>query len=232
MPRTLSSKQFCDSLRGAALGCLPSDRRLAGREDSRAFGGQVEHLIVDRWPSICASVGWAAVPRPGRRTLYDLACRVGSTFYGVDVKTADADEERYADGGVCSVDNLLRFLVGKNAAKTGTLIVLEVTHQAIAGRVGVREVTSVIAAPIHCLPLDDVRIENLGTGQVRLDRRLSVVASEIEWERPLDEFLKGFVDKAQGHYARVAEVAKRRRDHLAAFAAGGYRDFKSVRGAS
>jgi len=219
-------------LRSGALAALNSRHGFDAREDSRAFGGQIERLIVDRWETICKDNGWAAEERPGRRTIYDLACRVGTVRVGVDVKTADSDEERYADGGVCSVDNLLRFLVGKDAAKTGTLIVLEVTHQAIAGRVGAREVTSVIAAPIHCLPLDDVRIENLGTGQVRLDRRLSAVESEIEWERPLEEFLKSFVDKAQGHYARVAEVARRRRDHLAAFAAGGYRDFKSVRGAS
>ncbi len=224
-----SSKQFCDRLQLVARGCLPHDGQLPAREDSRAFGGQAEKLIVDRWEAICAAENWVAVARPGRRTLYDLACRVGSTFYGVDVKTADADEAKYSDGGVCSVENLLRFLAGKDATKTGTLIVLELTHEAISGRTDVRKVSSIIAAPLHCLPTADLRIENLGTGQVRLDRRIAEVVAEIEWDRSLGAFLKEFVAKAQSHYETVAAVATRRRDHLAAFAARAYRDFTSSR---
>lgn len=45
----------------------------------------------------------------------------------------------------------------------------------------------------------------------------------------MPEFLDPFVKLAMEHYGKVAQVARKRRDNLEAFARGGYRGFRGVR---
>ena len=73
------------------------------------------------------------------------------------------------------------------------------------------------SVPLHCMPLDAFRIENLGTGQVRLDKTVGNASDELDWDRPVDEFLRVFADLAIAHYERVERVARERADSLAAF---------------
>lgn len=223
-------RALCEKIQAEARSVLVEGAGLAAREDSRAFGASVERRILDAWPCLCAAQTWACEAQPGRRTLYDVSCRIGGVRYGVDVKTTDVDEGRYADGGVCSVDNLLRFLAGRRAEETGTLLLLEVTHGQHDTDRDRRSVRDVIAAPIHCLPRGEVRIENLGTGQVRLNRRLVEVASQIDWSRSLRDFLEEFVAIAMAHYDRVAQDAAQRRANLESFARDGYAGFSSKKG--
>ncbi|MBI5485887.1 MAG: hypothetical protein HY905_01000 [Deltaproteobacteria bacterium] len=223
-------KRLCETIQNEAAVRLRDHGGIDAREDSRAFGALIERRIVDAWPAICRTHAWTPEDRPGRRTIYDVSCIVGGRRFGLDVKTTDTDGGKYTDGGVCSVDNLLRFLAGKDADATGVLVVLEVTHARVDRRVNRREIASVVAAPLHALPMDVIRIENLGTGQVRLDRRVREVIPEIDWERPSRDFLQEFVELAKLHYAQVGEVAARRRAHLDEFAKGGYTGFVATRG--
>lgn len=123
----------------------------------------MERAVVDAWPQICASLTVLPLPVPGRRTIYDAAFETNGSVYGVDVRTKDLDEPRYADGGVCSIGNLLRFLDRPGA----TFVVAEFGYREEQDRVSVAHVR---CAPLHCLPISVFRIENLGTGQVRLDK--------------------------------------------------------------
>lgn len=213
--------QCCVAIETEVRALFGSDE-LDAREDSGSFGGSIEQRIVEAWPDLCAQQGWKAESRPGKRTIYDVACVASGTRLGLDIKTADIDSEKYSDGGLCSVDHLLRFLAGKEAKKRGVLIVLEITHRRGSGP-GKRTIANVVAAPISAVPVGLIRIENLGTGQVRLDEPLG--QSTLDWHRTTDAFLEGFVSLAQEHYGRVEKDAQRRRSALATFAAGGYRDF-------
>ena len=79
---------------------LFSDLRsgITAREDSRAFGGMIEQRITTSWEQICEATSSEYVANPGRRTIYDFACRYGGVFYGFDVKTKDLDSNKYSDG--------------------------------------------------------------------------------------------------------------------------------------
>jgi hypothetical protein len=217
-----SSREFCEALAQSVATVLQDE--FERREDSRAFGAAIEQRVRDQWAAICAENAWEPLDAPGKRDIGDASCRCGSTMIRVDVKTHDLDANRYADGGVCSVDNLLRLLAG--AEDTGWLVVLEVAHRAKGDK---RELVSVRAAPLHVLPVDALRIENLGTGQLRLDEAVSDLVPRVAWDRTVPEFLAPLVVKAMEHYDKVVKDARKRRDHLQAFARDGYRDFKSVR---
>lgn len=52
------------------------------------------------------------------------------TLIGLDVKTKDLDGKAYSDGGVCSVDNLIQFLVRDRAI----LLLAEIAHQSDGNR--------------------------------------------------------------------------------------------------
>jgi len=81
---------------------------MAEREDSRAFGAMIERRITDNWVRICNDLGYDALDRPGRRTIFDFAFRKNDRIVGIDVKTKDLDSTRYSDGGICAVGNLLK----------------------------------------------------------------------------------------------------------------------------
>ncbi len=186
------------------------------REDSRAFGAMLEKRILDAWPSICVAMNATALARPGRRTIYDFAMRHGGVLVGLEVKTKALDSRTYSDGGVCSVGNLIQFLVRDQAC----LMVAEIAHKS-DGNDG-RIVAATNVAPIHLLPVSDLRLENLGKGQVRLNRPIHALWPDIVWDRTLPQFLDIFTDLAVAHYGRVGEVAAQRADAMRAFRAGGF----------
>lgn len=220
-------KPFCITLQTAVTAQLRAQQ--SAREDARAFGASLEKRVVEHWADLCRQQGWRAEPLPGRRTIYDIACEMDGLRVGVDVNTTDLDPGRYADGGICSVDNLLRFLAGREADRRGVLVVLELAHQSAPNNPQQRVVKSVTAAPLHTLPLDDFRIENLGTGQVRLNRL--VADMQPQWQRTTKDFLEGFVPLVKQHYDRVAADAQRRKAVLEDFERRGCTDFVAPRAA-
>ena len=214
--------EYIDAI-DAQLNNLFSDLRsgITAREDSRAFGAMIEKQITDNWERICKSTSSEYVPNPGRRTIYDFASRHKGVFYGFDVKTKDLDSSRYSDGGVCAVGNLLKFLANDRAV----FVVVEFGHNKAVEDKTLRDLEYIKVAPFHLLPSGTFRIENLGTGQVRLNYSINQIFEEIDWERSLEGFFDIFVDLAIKHYERVGRVAQTRIDALVKFRAGGYKSF-------
>ena len=202
---------------------LFSDLRsgITAREDSRAFGGMIEQRITTSWEKICEATSSDFVANPGKRTIYDFACRYGGTFYGFDVKTKDLDSNKYSDGGVCAVGNLLKFLANDQAV----FCVVEFGHNRAAHDNSLRDLEYIKIAPFHLLPSDAYRIENLGTGQVRLNYSINEIFDQIDWSRPLSEFFDIFVDLSVKHYERVSRDAYRRIEAMESFKDGGYEHF-------
>ena len=194
---------------------------LPEREDSRAFGAMIEERIMETWTQVCENAGFLPLPRPGRRTIYDLALADGSQVVGVDIKTKDLDVGIYSDGGICSVANLLSFL----STKQGIFLIAEFGHKATTRRR--RRIEYIRVAPLAMLPQDVYRIENLGTGQIRLDPTIHEVWDEIDWDRSLNEFYENFVEKAIAHYQRVTAKADQRIAYLKEFQRNGYTRFNS-----
>ena len=133
----------------------------------------------------------------------------------MDIKTKDLADGRYSDGGVCSVANLLRWY--KNASST--FIVAEFGHRSTGSRI---QFDYVVSAPFHILPAELYRIENLGTGQVRLNGSLASAEDRFDWDRPLNTFLELFCKLAADHYQRVSDDALRRAGELHAYVASGF----------
>ncbi|MCY3999584.1 MAG: hypothetical protein OXF84_02085 [Bacteroidetes bacterium] len=157
---------------------------LKAREDSRAFGAMIEQRIRDNWESICINVHADHVKNPGKRTIYDFACRYNNIFFGFDPKTKDLDTDKYSDGGVCSVGNLMQFLANDRSI----FVVIEFGHHEAPENKSLRDLNYIKVAPLHLLPANSLRIENLGTGQVRLNDTIAQVYPEINWDQTLDDF--------------------------------------------
>jgi hypothetical protein len=191
------------------------------REDSRAFGAMIEKRITDNWDDLCTSISAEPVPTPGRRTIYDFACTVDGQLLGFDVKTKDLDSTRYSDGGVCAVGNLFKFL----ANDLGIFVVVEVAHQE-ASEPGKRRLEDIKVAPFHLLPEDTYRIENLGTGQVRLNYSITETQDRMNWERSMNEFYDIFGELAIKHYERVKKDADSRANLIRTFLSNGYQNFR------
>ena len=194
---------------------------ISAREDSRAFGAMIEQRITDNWDAICEDLGYCSLTRPGRRTIYDFAFDAGGTIVGIDVKTKDLDSARYSDGGICAVGNLLKYL----ANDKGVFLIAEFGHNRASGRKDLRDLEYIRVAPFVMLPAGAYRIENLGTGQVRLNYTLNQVWGEIAWERDLKEFYDIFIDLAVQHYKRVSRDSEGRIKALQMFKANGYENF-------
>ncbi len=171
---------------------------LSAREDSRAFGAMVQERVEDNWLLVTTNLGPVSHPKPGRRTIYDFACTIEGELFGFDIKTKDLDSEKYSDGGVCAVDNLLKFM----ANQKGTLMIIEVGHR--LGESEHRSLKYIAVAPLHCLPFSEYRIENLGTGQVRFNSSLKDVVDSIDWGRTKEAFFEYFSELAIKHYNTVA----------------------------
>lgn len=198
---------------------------IAEREDSRAFGAMIERRITENWESICHSLKYSPLKIPGRRTIFDFACRIDQTIVGFDVKTKDLDNTRYSDGGVCAVGNLLKFL----ANDKGVFMIVEFGHEKSSAKTNCRDIEYIRVAPFHCLPQNTYRIENLGTGQVRLNYSINQVWDEIEWKRSYKDFFKIFCELAKTHYKRVQADADRRIKSIEEFENGNYEHFKFIR---
>lgn len=222
----MNLKQLCQSLE-SELDVLFQELRsgITAREDSRAFGAMIERRITQYWPEICAKHGFDALDIPGRRTIFDFAFRLESHIVGIDVKTKDLDSARYSDGGICAVGNLLKYLVNDN----GIFLIAEFGHNESSGKAGTRDLEYIRVAPFTLLPANCYRIENLGTGQVRLNYTLNQVWDEIEWDRDANSFYDVFTDLAIAHYQRVGRDAQKRIDSIIAFKKSGYAKFAFTR---
>jgi len=144
----------------------------------------IEQRIRDHWESICINVHADHVKNPGKRTIYDFACRYNNTFFGFDPKTKDLDTDKYSDGGVCSVGNLMQFLANDRSI----FVMIEFGHHEAPENKSLRDLNYIKVAPLHLLPANSLRIENLGTGQVRLNDTIAQVYPEINWDQTLDDF--------------------------------------------
>ncbi len=198
---------------------------MAEREDSRAFGAMVEKRITESWGRICAELGFEPVAIPGRRTIFDFACKVEGVLWGFDVKTKDLDSSRYSDGGVCAIGNLLKYL----ANDKGVFVIVEFGHNESSAKSKTRDIEYIRVVPFHVLPKDAYRIENLGTGQVRLNYTINQVWDEIEWNRSYHDFFELFSDIAITHYKRVKCDAEKRIQSIQAFKDNKYANFKFTR---
>lgn len=198
---------------------------ISEREDSRAFGAMVEKRMTMNWELICKRIEATFIPNPGRRTIYDFACTIDGVFFGFDVKTKDLDSTRYSDGGVCAVGNLLKFI----ANDKGVFVVVEFGHnQAVEGK-DLRDLEYIRVAPFHLLPDNCYRIENLGTGQVRLNYSIHQVWDEIDWKRSHEKFFDIFTNLAIVHYERVGRDALKRADSIREFKKNKYSVFKFLK---
>jgi hypothetical protein len=84
-------------------------------------------------------------------------------------------------------------------------------------------------APFHCLPKQTYRIENLGTGQVRLNYTINDVWNEIDWNRPYHDFFDIFCNLCINHYRRVKAVSEKRILSIEKFQENGYKNFRFIR---
>lgn len=198
---------------------------ISAREDSRAFGAMVEKRITENWKKICADFGYEPIDIPGRRTIFDFACRIEGRLFGFDVKTKDLDTVRYSDGGVCAVGNLLKYM----ANDKGIFMIVEFGHNKSGKENNTRDIEYIRVAPFHVLPRDTYRIENLGTGQVRLNYTMNQAWDEINWNRPYTKFFDIFCELAMTHYRRVKADAEKRIQSIVAFKKSNYENFRFIR---
>ena len=198
---------------------------ISAREDSRAFGAMIERRICENWDSICTKSNFIPVDLPGRRTIFDFGFKVDDRIVGIDVKTKDLDSTKYSDGGICAVGNLLKFL----ANDRGHFIIAEFGHNLSSVEAQSRDLEYIKVAPFTLLPVTAYRIENLGTGQVRLNYTINQVWEEIEWERDMTKFYDYFTDLAIKHYQRVGRDALKRAESIEAFRNCGYAKFQFIR---
>ncbi len=199
-----------------------SRKGISSREDSRAFGAMIEKKITENWVALCDKLGYSSIANPGRRTIYDFACTVEEKLFGFDIKTKDLDSTKYSDGGVCAVGNLLKFL----ANDKGVFMIVEFGHTNSEDITNSRDITYVKVAPFHCLPIDNYRIENLGTGQVRLNYTLNEIWEKIDWKRSYEDFFDIFTELSINHYKRVQDDAAKRVESIESFQKRGYNNFK------
>lgn len=197
---------------------------ISAREDSRAFGAMIEKKITENWTEICKSLKVSALEIPGRRSIYDCAFEMNGYTYGLDVKTKDLDSSAYSDGGICAVGNLLKFMANDN----GVFLMVEVGHSKHKNA-DTRAIEYIHVAPFSSMPTASMRIENLGTGQLRLNNSIKEVYNLIEWGRSDEDFLKLFSELTITHYERVANDAMKRINSIRAFKDRGFKDFKFTR---
>ncbi|MBX7154694.1 MAG: hypothetical protein K1X91_07000 [Bacteriodetes bacterium] len=195
---------------------------ISEREDSRAFGAMVEKKITLNWNTLCTELGYYSLDIPGRRTIFDFACTIDTKLFGFDVKTKDLDSTRYSDGGVCAIGNLLKFM----ANDKGVFMIVEFGHNKSGIKSNSRDIEYIRIAPFHTLPKDMYRIENLGTGQVRMNYTINQVWDEIVWERSYSEFFDIFCELALTHYKRVKSDADKRIKSIESFKNNNYEYFK------
>ena len=159
----------------------------------------IEKRITDNWENVCTKLVFDSMPIPARRTIFDFAGRIEGVIHGFDVKTKDLVKTSYSDGSVCAVGNLLKFL----ANDKGVFIVIEFGHNVSRETKKGRDLEYIRICPFHLLPADTYRVENLGTGQARLNYSVHQVWDEIDWKRDTTTFFDRFTELAIKHYERV-----------------------------
>lgn len=218
-------KSVCSSLEREIVNQLEDYlSAVSAREDSRAFGAMIEKRITETWEVICNEMKVEALELPGRRSIYDCAFVYEGKTYGLDVKTKDLDSTAYSDGGICAVGNLLSFMANDN----GVFLMVEVGHSKSEAE-NARDIDYINVAPFSCLPIESIRIENLGTGQLRLNSSVKEDYDEIDWNRTNNEFFEVFTALTIAHYERVARDAQKRIDSINAFRERGYSNFRFER---
>lgn len=120
---------------------------------------------------------------------------------------------------------MLKFL----ANDRGQFIVAEFGHNQSGTGSEARDLEYIRVAPFTALPVNACRMENLGTGQVRLNYTINQVWDEIEWERDITKFYDYFADLAIKHYHRVGRDALTRAESIEAFLKNGYTKFQFLR---
>lgn len=198
---------------------------ISEREDSRAFGAMIEKRITQNWTKICDELNYEPLEIPGRRTIFDFACKIDKQLFGFDVKTKHLDTTSYSDGGVCAVGNLLKYM----ANDKGVFVIAEFGHNKSGTKNESRDIEYIRIAPFHALPSNCYRIENLGTGQVRLNYTINQVWDEIDWNRSYSDFFDIFCDLALMHYKRVKADADKRIQSIVDFKQNNYEHFKFSR---
>jgi hypothetical protein len=211
-------RNLCDKV-SASFRRLIERSVVTEQPDSRAFGAYVEKYIKDNWESLCVEWGTTPRPHPGRRTIYDVSFVHNGQMIGLDVKSKDLDARRYSDGGICAIGNLLRFLVRDKAA----FLLSEFGYRIQDGGVSFVYVRT---APLQCLPFGIYRIENLGTGQIRLNYTVEEAWSHIDWNRSNDQFFRRFAQLCLDHYRRVAGDANKRYKAIEAFVESGFTEIR------
>jgi hypothetical protein len=198
---------------------------ISAREDSRAFGAMIEKHITENWLKVCSDLGYHSIDIPGKRTIYDFACKIENKLFGFDVKTKDLDSTSYSDGGVCAIGNLFKFLANDH----GVFMIVEFGHEKSNSKQNARDIKYIRVAPFHCLPEKTYRIENLGTGQIRLNNTINQVSDEIDWNRNYSDFFHIFCNLAVSHYNRVKSDAEKRITSIEQFNNRGHQNFRFIR---
>jgi hypothetical protein len=226
LPMRMDFKAISQQLKSEIQSIFKSfESGISEREDSKAFGGMIESKIKADWKRIVKKLKWEFVEIPGRRTIFDFAAKKDGMLLGFDVKTKDLDSKKYSDGEVCAIGNLLKFLANDN----GIFFIIEFGHTESFGKNRLRDLDYIEVAPFHLLPENTFRIENLGTGQVRLNYTINQVYDEIKWNRSMKQFYDIFTDLAITHYRRVSRDVVKRIKSIEAFRKNGYKQFKFIR---
>lgn len=178
--------------------------------DSRSVGGKIEHYVQYNWQKFCGSWNVKKNELPGARSLYDISFNKDNDFFGINIKTKNLESDKYSDGGIGAVSNLLRFYT----KESGVFLITEFGYKLIKNNY---EFSYVRTVPFHSLPLDTYRIENLGTGQIRLNKSIKEIYDNIDWNRSITEFYDHFSILAMNHYDKVANKANDRKKAIKSF---------------
>lgn len=222
----MNLKKVCSAIE-ERIAAVFSETRLgiSAREDSRAFGAMIEKRVIKSWKKICQDMEFEFVPIPGRRSIFDFACKIDGQLFGFDVKTKDLDSKIYSDGGVCAVGNLLKYMANDKAM----FVIIEFGHNKSNSKNESRDIEYIRVAPFHSLPVDIYRIENLGTGQVRLNYTINQAWNEINWDRQHKDFFDIFSGLAISHYQKVHSSAEKRIQSIIEFKKLKYAHFRFIK---
>ena len=187
------------------------------RPDSRAIGAEIEDIIKNNWSKI---INQSDGEKPEFyldrvRTIYDMSFEYKNQFYGIDVKSVDVNRG-FTSGGVCAVKNLLDFIVNRK----WIFLVCEVGYSAQDKKIKIEYVKVVL---FHFIPISNLHIENLGTGQIQFKESLQKLAIKPV---KLENFYKQFSTLALSHYKKVQITAKKRLETVKDFIASGYKVFR------
>jgi len=187
------------------------------RPDSRAIGAEIENIIKNNWSEIIRQLG-GEKPEfylDRVRTIYDMSFKYKNQSYGIDIKSVDINRG-FTSGGVCAVKNLLDFMVNRK----WIFLVCEVGYSTQDKKIKIEYVK---VAPFHFIPISNLHIENLGTGQIQFKESLQkLVIKPVK----LEKFYKQFSALSLSLYGKVQITAKKRFGAIKDFVASRYKIFR------